>query len=118
MRIVGEIDNTHRAASDLAFDFVTPDLRHPTNIESGRWRANRNLAWPSPGSGIAKSTSRSRLGPILKLSVVIPVFNEKGTLEELLRRIALVLIPMQIVIVDDASTDGTRERLVRLEEEF
>jgi glycosyltransferase involved in cell wall biosynthesis len=54
----------------------------------------------------------------LTVSVVIPVYNERGTLEELLRRVALVGLPMQIVIVDDASTDGTRERLVRLEESF
>ena len=54
----------------------------------------------------------------MKLSVVIPVYNEKGTLEELLRRVARVPIPKQIVIVEDASTDGTRERLVQLQESF
>jgi glycosyltransferase involved in cell wall biosynthesis len=54
----------------------------------------------------------------LKLSVVIPVFNERSTLEELLRRIARVPVPKQVVIVDDASTDGTRERIRRLEQEF
>ena len=54
----------------------------------------------------------------MKLSVVIPVYNEKGTLEELLRRVARVPIPKQIVIVEDASTDGTRERLMHLQEAF
>jgi len=50
------------------------------------------------------------------LSVVIPVYNEKGTLEELLRRVAAVPIPKQVVLVDDCSTDGTRERLHALAE--
>ena len=54
----------------------------------------------------------------MKLSVVIPVYNEKGTLEELLRRVAAVDLPKQVVLVDDASTDGTRDRIRRIEEDF
>src|SRR5262245_10792147 len=51
----------------------------------------------------------------VKLSVVIPVYNEKGTFEELLRRIAAVPIPKEVIVVDDASTDGTRDRIRALE---
>ncbi len=48
------------------------------------------------------------------LTVVIPVYNEKSTLEEIIRRVRAVEIPLEIdiVLVDDCSTDGTRE-LVR-----
>jgi len=46
-----------------------------------------------------------------KLSVVIPVFNEKATVAEVLRRVQLVEINKEIVVVDDGSTDGTREFL-------
>lgn len=51
------------------------------------------------------------------LSVLIPVYNEKNTLLELLRRVEAVSLPVdkQIVIVDDGSTDGTRELLKGLE---
>ena len=45
------------------------------------------------------------------LSVVIPVYNERETIEELLRRVAAVPIDKQIVCVDDCSTDGTRDVL-------
>ena len=46
-----------------------------------------------------------------KLSVVIPVYNEKATLEEILRRVLETEMRMEIVIVDDCSTDGTRQYL-------
>src|SRR4051794_5205638 len=49
-----------------------------------------------------------------KLSVVIPVFNERPWIEELVRRVEAVPIPKEIVIVDDCSTDGTRDVLHRL----
>lgn len=48
------------------------------------------------------------------LSVVIPVYNERGTVEDLLRQVAGVPIRKEIVIVDDASTDGTRDILQSL----
>jgi glycosyltransferase involved in cell wall biosynthesis len=50
----------------------------------------------------------------MKLSVVIPVFNESAYIAELLRRVLAVQLPLQaceLVIVDDGSTDGTREML-------
>jgi glycosyltransferase involved in cell wall biosynthesis len=51
----------------------------------------------------------------VKLSVLIPVYNEAKTLEEIVRRVRSVRLPKEIVVVDDASTDGSRELLQRLE---
>lgn len=45
------------------------------------------------------------------LSVVMPVYNEKNTVLEILRRVQQVKLPKEIIIVDDFSTDGTREVL-------
>lgn len=46
-----------------------------------------------------------------KLSVIIPVYNEKATIEEILRRVQDTKIRKEIVLVDDCSTDGTRQIL-------
>ncbi|HEU5193372.1 MAG TPA: glycosyltransferase family 2 protein [Methylomirabilota bacterium] len=48
------------------------------------------------------------------LSVVIPVYNERATIEELLKRVQAVTMDKEIVVVDDGSTDGTRELLAGL----
>lgn len=45
------------------------------------------------------------------LSVIVPVYNEVSTLEEILRRIRAVDLRKEIVLVDDGSSDGTRELL-------
>jgi glycosyltransferase involved in cell wall biosynthesis len=50
-----------------------------------------------------------------KLSVVIPVYNERQWIGELLRRVHAVPLPKEIIIVDDCSTDGTRDLLRKLE---
>ncbi len=49
-----------------------------------------------------------------KLSVIIPAYNEKDTVLEIIRRVEAVRLPQlttEIVVVDDGSTDGTRELL-------
>jgi glycosyltransferase involved in cell wall biosynthesis len=55
---------------------------------------------------------------IRKLSVVVPVFNERNTLVEILRRMRSVDLPdgidREIIIVDDGSSDGTRDVLKQL----
>ena len=52
----------------------------------------------------------------MKLSVVIPVYNEKKTLSELICRVEAVKLEKEIIIVDDASTDGTRDLLKKYED--
>lgn len=57
----------------------------------------------------------------MKLSIVIPVFNEKETLEELLNKVENALLPREInekeiILVDDFSTDGTRNLLKKIDE--
>jgi dolichol-phosphate mannosyltransferase len=48
------------------------------------------------------------------LSVLIPAYNEVKNIEKILKKIGEVDIPKEIIIVDDGSTDGTRELLTQL----
>lgn len=49
-----------------------------------------------------------------KLSVIIPVYNERTTIKEIIRRIQEVAIDKEIIVIDDGSQDGTRELLEKL----
>jgi len=51
------------------------------------------------------------------LSVVMPVYNEKPTLAEVLARVRAVPIDKEIIIIDDGSTDGTRDLLAIMEKD-
>jgi glycosyltransferase involved in cell wall biosynthesis len=55
--------------------------------------------------------------PGFKLSVVIPVYNERQWIGELVRRVQAVPVPKEIILVDDGSTDGTSEMLREFESE-
>ncbi len=52
------------------------------------------------------------------LSVVMPVYNERGTIEEIVRRVLAVALRIELIVVDDGSTDGTRDVLVTLAREL
>ena len=52
------------------------------------------------------------------LSVVMPCYNERNTIEEIVRRVMAVKIRIELIIVDDGSTDGTRDLLTKLKEQY
>ncbi|MGM0442123.1 MAG: glycosyltransferase family 2 protein, partial [Elusimicrobiota bacterium] len=51
----------------------------------------------------------------MKLSVVIPAYNEEDTVKEVIDKVESVPVDKEIVVVDDASTDGTRDILKNLD---
>ncbi|HEY3136829.1 MAG TPA: glycosyltransferase family 2 protein [Blastocatellia bacterium] len=54
----------------------------------------------------------------MKVSVVIPVYNEAATVAQLVARVYAVDVSKEIIVVDDGSTDGTREVLASLEPRY
>src|ERR1700735_5776758 len=73
---------------------------------------------PLPYRRKSDPRERTRLAPgeKLRLSVVIPVFNERTFIEELLLRVQDSMLAEEIIVVDDGSTDGTRQLLRDLQE--
>jgi glycosyltransferase involved in cell wall biosynthesis len=65
---------------------------------------------PHQGGALGE-TSEQTAPRKTRISVVMPVYNERETIEEALRRVAAVDPDLEIVVVDDCSTDGTRELL-------
>jgi len=88
--------------------------------QCGAWVPATSAFTPEEAGRYLDERIRRQLGlyPIpegLRLSVVIPVYNEKETVEEIIRRVRAVRIPKEIIVVDDGSTDGTAEMLAKME---
>ncbi len=52
------------------------------------------------------------------LSVVMPVFNERETIDEIVSRVVAMPMRVELIVVDDCSTDGTRAHLGELQKQF
>jgi glycosyltransferase involved in cell wall biosynthesis len=61
-----------------------------------------------------RSTPTQPMGPELRVSVLIPVYNEQATVAHAIERVRMVPMNMEIICVDDCSTDATRKELERL----
>src|SRR5207245_11630133 len=68
----------------------------------------RTASWAGRGSG--SSNGRS-----LRLSVLIPVYNEAGTVAHVVERVRAVPLQSELIAIDDASTDGSGEVLEDLQ---
>ena len=63
-----------------------------------------------------RRTPRVPQNPLL--SVVMPVYNERATIEEMIRRVLSVKLRIELIVVDDASKDGTSDILHSLQQEL
>src|SRR5207249_8741068 len=71
----------------------------------------RNLGGPAASQARKRALGAYHFGNTMKLSVLIPAYNEARTIDEVLRQVAAVPIEKEILVVDDGSVDGTREIL-------
>ncbi|MFO0951061.1 MAG: glycosyltransferase family 2 protein [Isosphaeraceae bacterium] len=75
----------------------------------------RELILKLLGEPVARKLGIYRLPEDFTLSVVIPVYNEKHTIHEILRQVRATPIKKQIILVDDCSKDGTTDILKRMQ---
>jgi glycosyltransferase involved in cell wall biosynthesis len=66
------------------------------------------------GKELSRKLGVFRLPEGFRLSVVIPVYNEIRTLAQVIERVRATKLPLELVIVDDGSRDGSRELLAEL----
>ena len=101
--IMGAANDTHEAEDDVIASLPTDP--------AGKLRVLHHLL----GEGACRQLGIYPIPADFKLSVVIPVYNEERWVREVVRRVQEVPIPKEIVIVEDCSTDNTRDILKELE---
>jgi glycosyltransferase involved in cell wall biosynthesis len=109
------MDIRHTAAMpDSPPSSTNEDFRHgfPDFSDDG---ARRDWLIKTLGEATCRKLGLFPIPQSLTLSVVIPVYDERATIHEILRRVRAVPIKKQIIVVDDCSRDGTREILRELE---
>jgi glycosyltransferase involved in cell wall biosynthesis len=97
-------------------------MLNPTPFQDTDAHAPYSLPWYESlrerlGEAVCRQLGFYAIPPELRLSVVIPVYNERATLPVLIDRVRSVPIRKELVLVDDRSTDGGRELLEQLERE-
>ena len=103
-----DMTSSARDESDMTVSSVAGPTRFPLSVEQRR-RAVELL-----GESIAERIGVFELPESFKLSVVVPVFNERETVARVVDRLQRTELPLEIILVDDGSTDGTREHLKSL----
>jgi len=92
----------------------TPNSTMPEFVDDAE---RRDWLLKNLGETFCRKLGLFRIPESLTLSVVIPVYNEKNTIHEILRRVRAVPVKKQIIVVDDCSTDGTRAILKEIEKQ-
>src|SRR4051812_40712466 len=87
--------------------------RHHRVAEPVRRQNEQPPHWRHPAAGcgtVRLSMSTGRIPPLpanALLSVVMPVYNERTTVEEIIRRVLAVPLRIELIVVDDGSKDGS-----------
>src|SRR2546429_517402 len=118
-------DEIHR--TQLAADRTVRDARRALGAaaRTNRADADRPLSRrgrPAVCRRMTELASSRRRTPSVPqnplLSVVMPVYNERATIEEMIRRVLSVKLRIELIVVDDASKDGTSDILQSLQQEL
>lgn len=108
------------ASSDAPQSFSIPVPRPGDGVEASSEGSNSDAVLLHPAAKWLGQDTARRLGIFqlpenFLLSVVIPVYNEVNTIEAIVERVRSSGLPIEIILVDDGSRDGTRDKLKQLE---
>ena len=107
--VIGAPDEGELSASERAHLLSAIAQAQQSAGESGGNACDRiTLAEKLLGTAFCRGLGIYRLPANFLLSVVMPVFNENRTIEEIIRRVRHCGVPAEIILVDDGSTDGSR----------
>ena len=95
----------------LGLNFAKRLAQAPGNVT---WAERVELLHTVLGEDICRHLGVYRLPAGFLLSVVIPVYNEAQTIEQVMARVRDTELPLEMILVDDGSTDGTRDVLQRV----
>ena len=101
-------------SSDLdssRYDSSRPDFSDPKSNWSPEYVATCTELL---GPAVVRRLAIYRLPAGFLLSVIVPVFNEVKTVEKIIQRLIETGLPLQIILVDDGSSDGTSAKLTEL----
>ena len=108
---------SHRADPPRAIQPPAPDRPwwspDDSTVSANRQQGDFRLepVWRLLGPGICRKLGIYELPEGFVLSIVIPIYNERETIEEVVSRVRATGLPVEMVLVDDGSTDGTRDIL-------
>lgn len=105
----------HRLTGVAAPAVALPEPDVVSRIAAGLHELERLAELMAVADGYEPAEREFSLPQGFKLSIVIPVYNEEATLQRVLAEVLALPIPKEVIIVDDASTDGTREILSQYE---
>src|SRR4051794_26071082 len=106
------MESSSRTVSRTSLDDLLDSLTPPADERERIERLTRLL-----GDAVCRQLGIYQVPDDLLVSVVIPIYNERNTLREILRQVRAVPLKKQIILVDDCSQDGTRDILRDLAQE-
>ena len=110
--------NATNLRQDLEMDANSSDIEASINIQSGNTDSGAGHTWSDQyvdqmqsllGVDVCRQLAIYRLPKDFCLTVIVPVFNESKTVAEVVPRLRNTGMPMQIILVNDGSNDGTAE---------
>lgn len=110
-----DLNQEKLAQAEVAAPTNSPAVEDPNRGLYDRAMATIDAAEAAIAAEKQRDAGSDKPEVALAVSVLMPVYNERETIREIVQRVRSVGVHQEIVIVDDCSTDGTRDVLIELD---